>query len=60
MIEVILELITTDQNREMGRILMLEEVKSVVFELNGDNSSGPDGFTRLLFQSCWDIVGEDI
>ncbi|WMV19415.1 hypothetical protein MTR67_012800 [Solanum verrucosum] len=37
-----------------------EDVKKVVFRLNGDSSSGPDGLTGRFFQVCWDIVGYDI
>lgn len=32
----------------------------MVFELNGDSASGPDGFSGLFFQICWDIIGDDI
>ncbi|KAH0748476.1 hypothetical protein KY290_027708 [Solanum tuberosum] len=37
-----------------------EEVKKVVFKLNGNSASGPDGFTSLFFQTCWEIVGDDV
>lgn len=60
MIDVISKLIFKDQNREMGRIPTLEEVKSMIFELNGDSSIRPDGSTGLFFQSSWNIVSEDI
>ncbi|XP_059310068.1 uncharacterized protein LOC132061235 [Lycium ferocissimum] len=29
-----------------------EEVKQAVFELNGDSTSGPDGFTGIFYQKC--------
>ncbi|XP_059315787.1 uncharacterized protein LOC132066499 [Lycium ferocissimum] len=37
----------------------LEEVKKVVFELVGDSACGPDGFSGIFYQKCWDIVGVD-
>lgn len=37
-----------------------KEIRRVVFELNGDNSSGLDYFTRLFYHLCWEIVGKDI
>ncbi|CAL8995026.1 unnamed protein product [Prunus brigantina] len=37
-----------------------EEVKRAVFYCGTDKSPGPDGFSMLLFQSCWDIVKEDL
>lgn len=36
--------------------IYFEEVKRVVFEVNGD----PNRFTEYLFQFCWDVVGEDV
>lgn len=37
-----------------------EKIKGVVFALNKDSASGPDGFSGQFFQCCWDIVKEDI
>lgn len=37
-----------------------EEVKRVVFGLNGDSAGGPDGFTGKFYQSSWDIIGDDL
>jgi hypothetical protein len=32
------------------------EVKTALFEINGDKAPGPDGFTGRFFQSCWNTV----
>ncbi|KAG5601718.1 hypothetical protein H5410_033088, partial [Solanum commersonii] len=53
-------LINAEENSILCRIPELEEVKNVVFKLNGDSASGPDGLTGRFYQSCWDIVGIDI
>ncbi|CAL2260435.1 unnamed protein product [Prunus armeniaca] len=37
-----------------------EEIKRAVFDCRTDKLPGLDGFFMLLFQSCWDIVKEDI
>jgi len=37
-----------------------DEVKKVVFGLNKDSTSGPDGFSGHFFQDCWDIIKEDV
>lgn len=37
-----------------------EEVKQAVFELSSENAAGPNGFTSLFFQMCWEIIAEDI
>lgn len=38
----------------------IEEVKEVIFALSGESDSGPNGFTSIFYQECWDIVGDDI
>ncbi|XP_060184581.1 uncharacterized protein LOC132614194 [Lycium barbarum] len=37
-----------------------EEVKEAVFSLNSESASGPDGFTGLFYQKCWDTIKEDV
>lgn len=50
-----------DVNRDALECLPSEqEVKKVVFEINTDSASGPDGFSPISYQSCWDIVGLDV
>lgn len=31
-----------------------------VFSINKDKSLGPDGFSSLFYQECWEIVKEDL
>ena len=38
----------------------LEEVKGVVFSLNGDSDSGTDGLKWRIYQSCWDFGEIDV
>ncbi|KAL0393384.1 UNVERIFIED_CONTAM: hypothetical protein Sradi_2561200 [Sesamum radiatum] len=38
----------------------LEEVKAVVFDMCPDSTAGPDGFTSHFYQSCWDIIANDL
>jgi hypothetical protein len=35
-------------------------VARVVSDLNGDKAPGPDGFTLAFYQSCWDVIKEDV
>ncbi|XP_047943002.1 uncharacterized protein LOC125189815 [Salvia hispanica] len=37
-----------------------EEVKRVVFDMSGDSTPGPDGFSAIFYQSCWSIIGSDV
>ncbi|XP_075095162.1 uncharacterized protein LOC142173464 [Nicotiana tabacum] len=52
-------MVTMDQNLELSRLLKIEEVKASVFELSGESASGPDGFTDMFYQTCWDVIGTD-
>lgn len=54
MFDCILVLVTKDHNEQFGKLPDLEEVKKIVFLMNGDSASGPDGSTML------ENVGEDV
>lgn len=54
------EIINEADNSNLCRQPTLEEVKKAVFNLNGDSTSGPDGFSGAFCQYCWEIVGNDI
>lgn len=45
MLQNILQVIAKDQNKEIIKLPILEEVEEVVFELNEDSDSGTDGFS---------------
>lgn len=32
----------------------------MVFELNKDSASGPDGFSEEFYQACWDTIKEKV
>ncbi|XP_070054663.1 uncharacterized protein [Nicotiana tomentosiformis] len=53
-------MVTMDQNLELSRLPTIEEVRASVFELSGESTSGPDGFTSLFYQTCCDVIGADI
>ncbi|MQM19084.1 hypothetical protein Taro_052086 [Colocasia esculenta] len=60
LLEVIPDVISLEQNSALCKYPDLEEVKRVVWALNGNSAPGPDGFTGSFFTSCWDIVGTDL
>ncbi|KAK6149197.1 hypothetical protein DH2020_016722 [Rehmannia glutinosa] len=37
-----------------------EEIKQVVFSINPDSAAGPDGFYSHFYQSCWEIIHQDV
>ncbi|XP_075084856.1 uncharacterized protein LOC142168095 [Nicotiana tabacum] len=53
-------MVTMDQNLELSRLPTIEEVRASSFELSGESASGPDGFTGLFYQTCWDVIDVDI
>jgi len=44
----------------LERVFEEEEVRKVVSAMNGDKTSGPDGFFYGLFQECWDVLRVDL
>ncbi|XP_019237050.1 PREDICTED: uncharacterized protein LOC109217274 [Nicotiana attenuata] len=38
----------------------MEELKVVVFSLSPSSAPGPDGLSGKFYQSCWDIIKEDL
>ncbi|XP_059295493.1 uncharacterized protein LOC132048825 [Lycium ferocissimum] len=38
----------------------MEEVKKVVFELSSDSACGPDGFSGIFYQKCWEVIKVDV
>lgn len=44
MLKVIPKLVTIEDNKALNKLISLEEVRSVVFNMNPDKSPGPDRF----------------
>ncbi|GJX67681.1 hypothetical protein Tco_0303408 [Tanacetum coccineum] len=44
---------------EMTRMVTRQEVKSALFSMGNEKSSGPDGFLAAFFKETWDIVADD-
>uniref|UniRef100_A0A803QQ56 Reverse transcriptase domain-containing protein n=1 Tax=Cannabis sativa TaxID=3483 RepID=A0A803QQ56_CANSA len=47
-------------NFEFTKSVTEEEVRTVVFQIHPDKSSGPDGMTPAFYQRCWNIVKKDV
>lgn len=54
------KLISDSDNQGINDLPIMEEIKKVVFGINGDSSRGLDRFTGCFYQHCWKVVGEDI
>lgn len=51
-------MVTKEQNARLWEGPTIDQVKIVVFGLNGDSASGPDCFTSQFYRSNWDIICE--
>jgi hypothetical protein len=52
--------IMESEARWLERAFEEEEVRKVVLAMNGDKAPGPDGFSMVFFQTCWDVLSCDI
>nr|XP_027120471.1 uncharacterized protein LOC113737437 [Coffea arabica] len=57
---IIPKVISHDQNEDLVRAPSLEEVREVVFAMNGESAPGPDDFTGKFFSFAWDVVAHDV
>lgn len=57
MLDCIPALISGVQNEELVKVPELDEVKRF---MTGDSACGPDGFSSVVYQQCWDIIGKDV
>lgn len=58
--DTIPSLVSCEDNNMLLRLPQWEEIKNVVFALNGDGAPGPDGFRGHFYQTYWDVVGIDV
>ncbi|XP_062020822.1 uncharacterized protein LOC133737235 [Rosa rugosa] len=58
--KVIPSFVSEDDNSVLVSIPTAEEIRHVVFSMDPSSSPGPDGFPGSFYQSCWDIVGNDV
>ncbi|XP_075080571.1 uncharacterized protein LOC142166058 [Nicotiana tabacum] len=52
--------ISTDDNDYLAYIPDIHEVKEVVFNLSAQSASSLDGFNGVFYQTCWEVIKEDI
>ncbi len=53
-------LVTREDNYNLNRPVMEEEVNEVIKEMHNGKALGPDGFNVDFFKTCWEIVKYDI
>lgn len=47
-------------NVTLTTLSTMEEVKEVVFSVDSQSAPGPDEVTGRFYQSCWEIIKEDL
>ncbi|MCH92961.1 RNA-directed DNA polymerase (Reverse transcriptase), partial [Trifolium medium] len=58
--ECIPDLVSDEDNAALVCLSSPAEIKSAVFEMNGDGAQGPDGYSGHFFQTYWDIIHHDV
>ncbi|XP_070021730.1 uncharacterized protein [Nicotiana sylvestris] len=53
-------MVESDQHERLMALTSNEEVKRAVMWLNGNSAGGPDGFTGSFYQTCREIIEEDV
>ncbi|XP_027170444.1 uncharacterized protein LOC113770234 [Coffea eugenioides] len=59
-LDVIPKVVSDVQNADLERFPSHEEVREVVFKMDGESAGGPDGFTGTFFTFAWEVVGNDL
>jgi hypothetical protein len=53
-------LVTEEQNNNLNKPIVEEEIDQVLQEILSRKALGPDGFTVEFFKACWEIVKHDV
>ncbi|XP_050222727.1 uncharacterized protein LOC126672819 [Mercurialis annua] len=57
---IIPNMVTEEENVELVKCPSNEDIKAIVFDMDGSSAPGPDGFSGAFYKNCWDIVGKDL
>ncbi|WJX72383.1 hypothetical protein P8452_56269 [Trifolium repens] len=53
-------LVSPEENHSLTSVPTEAEIKTAIFDMNGDGAPGPDGFVGHFYQHFWDIVAFDV
>lgn len=56
----IIPTVTQEMNAWFLSVVTPTEIKTAIFSIGADRAPGPDGLTARFYQSCWDIIGNDV
>jgi hypothetical protein len=46
--------------QQLDQLFTESEIRAAINELPMEQAPGPDGFTRVFFRSCWDVIKHDV
>ncbi|KAF3779601.1 Transposon TX1 uncharacterized protein [Nymphaea thermarum] len=52
--------VTDDENEQLLKPILEEEVTAAMWSLDKDSAAGPDGFPNFFYQECWAMVSTDV
>ena len=60
LLHLILPIVTGEESRLLEEVPCMEEVRWVVFAMDGDSAVGPNGFTGMFYTFVWNIIAQDV
>lgn len=60
LLPLIPNIISPQENSELCRDPNMEELRDIIFSMNGSSAAGPDGFSGEFYKACWDIIRDDL
>jgi hypothetical protein len=55
-----IEQVSQEENDLMIRPFTMDEVEEAIFQMEHNKAPGPDGFPVEFYQSCWEIIKNDL
>eukprot|EP00253_Pinus_taeda_P015907 PITA_15907 len=53
-------LVSGEDNTELSKPIIEEEIIKTIWSMDSDKAPGPDGFTIHFYKVCWDIIKNDL
>nr|XP_027067822.1 uncharacterized protein LOC113693489 [Coffea arabica] len=60
LMHLIPKLVSDEENERLAAIPSMEEIRHLVFSMDGESAAGPDGFTGKFFSFAWEVVAQDV
>ncbi|OMO70992.1 reverse transcriptase [Corchorus capsularis] len=54
------QLVTREMNEELVKEISNDEIRDAVFQLGAYKAPGPDGFSGIFYQRCWNVIKKDV